>query len=127
MELANQAMEELKKMATGGEPLWIRSVETGREILNYDEYIKEFSVKGQNSSDGRPKRSIEASRETKVVFVDLPRLIQSFIDVVWITIKSVVSNSPSRIHRLSFPQEYGVFAESVEGDVSLLDLQSSYS
>ena len=80
MEIVNQAMEELKKMATAGEPLWIRSVETGREILNYDEYMREFSV--ENSGNGRPKRSIEASRETGVVFVDLPRLVQSFMDVV---------------------------------------------
>ncbi|KAG2729052.1 hypothetical protein I3843_01G227600 [Carya illinoinensis] len=79
-EIVNQAMEELIKMATAGEPLWIRSVETGREILNYDEYVKEFSIKS-SSNNGRPKRSIEASRETGVVFVDLPRLVQSFMDV----------------------------------------------
>ncbi|XP_030525233.1 homeobox-leucine zipper protein GLABRA 2 [Rhodamnia argentea] len=79
LELVNQAMEELKKMATAGDPLWIRSVETGREILNYDEYVKEFKVEAP--SEGRPKRSIEASRETGVVFVDLPRLVQSFMDV----------------------------------------------
>ncbi|XP_044486190.1 homeobox-leucine zipper protein GLABRA 2-like [Mangifera indica] len=79
MELVNQGIEELKKMASASEPLWIRSVETGREILNYDEYIKEFCV--ENPSDGKPKRSIEASRETGVVFVDLPRLVQSFMDV----------------------------------------------
>ncbi|KAJ6415962.1 hypothetical protein OIU84_004704 [Salix udensis] len=79
-EIANQAMEELKKMATAGEPLWIRSVETGREILNYDEYTKEFASEN-SSNNGRPKRSIEASRETRVVFVDLPRLVQSFMDV----------------------------------------------
>ncbi|KAF8408844.1 hypothetical protein HHK36_004913 [Tetracentron sinense] len=35
LELVNQAMEELTKMATAGEPLWVRSLETGREILNY--------------------------------------------------------------------------------------------
>lgn len=78
MEIVNQAMEELQKMATAGEPLWVRSVETGREILNYDEYVKELSV--ESSSNGRPKRSIEASRETGVVFLDLPRLVQSFMD-----------------------------------------------
>ncbi|KAE8736122.1 Homeobox-leucine zipper protein GLABRA 2 [Hibiscus syriacus] len=78
MEIVNQAMKELQKMATAGEPLWVRSVETGREILNYDEYVKVFSV--ENSSNERPKRSIEASRETVVVFVDLPRLVQSFTD-----------------------------------------------
>ncbi|GFP81861.1 homeobox-leucine zipper protein glabra 2 [Phtheirospermum japonicum] len=42
MDAANRAMDELRKMATNGEPLWIRSYETGREILNYDEYMKEF-------------------------------------------------------------------------------------
>uniref|UniRef100_A0A6M2ENH2 Uncharacterized protein n=1 Tax=Populus davidiana TaxID=266767 RepID=A0A6M2ENH2_9ROSI len=80
METANQAMEELKKMATAGEPLWIRSVETGREILNYDEYTKVFGSE-DSRSNGRPKRSIEASRETGVVFIDVPRLVQSFMDV----------------------------------------------
>ncbi|KAK1575086.1 hypothetical protein Q3G72_002450 [Acer saccharum] len=79
MELVNQGMEELQKMATAGDPLWVRSVETGREILNYDEYVKEFSV--ENSTSGKPKRSIEASRDTGVVFVDLPKLVQSFMDV----------------------------------------------
>ncbi|XP_061359335.1 homeobox-leucine zipper protein GLABRA 2-like [Gastrolobium bilobum] len=78
MDIVNQAMDELIKMATVGEPLWLRSFETGREILNYDEYMKEFTV--ENSNNGRPKRSIEASRETGVVFVDLSRLVQSFLD-----------------------------------------------
>ncbi|XAR67704.1 hypothetical protein NMG60_11002579 [Bertholletia excelsa] len=79
-EMVDRAMEELQKMASAGEPLWVRSVETGREILNYDEYMREFgsAIGGGN---GRPKRSIEASRETAVVFVDLPRLVQSFMDV----------------------------------------------
>lgn len=91
MEIVNQAIEELKIMATASEPLWIRSVETGREILNYDEYVKEFKV--NNSSNGRPKRSIEASRETGVVFVDLPRLVQSFMDVVIINLKQQTINA----------------------------------
>lgn len=67
-------------MATAGEPLWLRSFETGREILNYDEYVKEFAA--ENSESTGPKRSIEASRETGAVFVDLPRLVQSFLDAV---------------------------------------------
>ncbi|KAM7480466.1 hypothetical protein LguiA_028679 [Lonicera macranthoides] len=79
MEIVNQAMEELKKMATAAEPLWIQSFETGREILNYDEYVKQFSI--ESSSNEQPKRSIEASRESGIVFIDLPRLVQSFMDV----------------------------------------------
>ncbi|XP_057542405.1 homeobox-leucine zipper protein GLABRA 2 isoform X2 [Amaranthus tricolor] len=80
MEVIDKALEELKKMATLGEPMWIRSVETGREILNYDEYSKEFPVETSNVS-GKLKRSIEASRESRVVFMDLPRLVQCFMDV----------------------------------------------
>lgn len=80
MHLVNQAMEELIKMATIGEPLWLRSLETGREILNYDEYMKEFAA--ENSDNGRQKRSIEASRDTGVVFVDLPRIVECFLDAV---------------------------------------------
>ncbi|XP_047326322.1 homeobox-leucine zipper protein GLABRA 2-like [Impatiens glandulifera] len=79
MGIANQAMEELKKMATDGEPLWVLSVETGREILNYDEYTKDFSL--DNGMNLRPKRSIEASRDSVVVFIDLHRLLQCFMDV----------------------------------------------
>ncbi|XP_077219543.1 HD-ZIP IV family of homeobox-leucine zipper protein with lipid-binding START domain-containing protein [Tasmannia lanceolata] len=79
LEIANLAVDELTKMATAGEPLWVRSVETGREILNYDEYVREFS--NENSNNGPVKRSIEASRETGVVFFDLTRLVQAFMDV----------------------------------------------
>nr|XP_016501674.1 PREDICTED: homeobox-leucine zipper protein GLABRA 2-like [Nicotiana tabacum] len=81
MHVVNQAMEEVKKMATSGEPLWIRSFETGREILNYDEYMKEFPTENPRD-DGRPnKRCIEASREMGIVFMQLPRLVQTFMDV----------------------------------------------
>uniref|UniRef100_A0A7N0REU8 Uncharacterized protein n=1 Tax=Kalanchoe fedtschenkoi TaxID=63787 RepID=A0A7N0REU8_KALFE len=76
-EIVNKSVDELIKMATAGDPLWIRSVETGREILNYDEYVKEFP----NDSASTTKRSIEVSRETGMAFVDLPKLVHSFMDV----------------------------------------------
>lgn len=80
-EIVNKAMDELQKMATDNEPLWIKSYETGREILNYDDYLKEFTA-GQNSNIGLPKKSIEASRESGILFVDLTWLIQCFMDAV---------------------------------------------
>lgn len=80
MEIVNRALEELKKMAAAGEPLWIRSLETGREILNYDEYMNEFPAE-TSSNYGRLRRPVEASRDSGIVFVDLPRLVQSFTDV----------------------------------------------
>ncbi|CAJ1951143.1 unnamed protein product [Sphenostylis stenocarpa] len=79
VEIVNRATEELIKMANMGEPLWVRSVEAGREILNYDEYVKEFAV--ENLCGDRPKAFIEASRDTEVVFMDLPQLLQTFLDV----------------------------------------------
>uniref|UniRef100_A0A164URM1 START domain-containing protein n=1 Tax=Daucus carota subsp. sativus TaxID=79200 RepID=A0A164URM1_DAUCS len=79
VEIVNKATEELIKMATKGEPLWIKSFETGREILNYDEYlkilpVKNFTKKWPNGS------SVEASRDSGVVFMDLPTLVQYFMD-----------------------------------------------
>lgn len=81
MDIVNVALEELKKMASSAAPLWIRSFETGREILNYDEYVKTFSI-DKSATIGLPKRSIEASRETGIVFMELHRLLQSFMEAV---------------------------------------------
>uniref|UniRef100_A0A0V0IS60 Putative homeobox-leucine zipper protein GLABRA 2-like n=1 Tax=Solanum chacoense TaxID=4108 RepID=A0A0V0IS60_SOLCH len=81
MHLVNQAMEQLKKMATSGEPLWIKSFETGREILNYDEYTKEFPPIDKSGDVKSKRMCIEASRDTGIVFMELPRLVQTFMDV----------------------------------------------
>ncbi|KAL0562136.1 hypothetical protein IC582_002587 [Cucumis melo] len=77
MLIGKRAIEEVVKMGDSEEPLWVRSVETGRELLNYDVYRKELAVGNE-----RGKREVEASRETGVVFADLHRLVQSFMDVV---------------------------------------------
>ena len=77
MLIGKRAIEEVVKMGDSDEPLWVRSVETGRELLNYDVYMKELAVGNE-----RGKREVEASRETGVVFADLHRLVQSFMDVV---------------------------------------------
>lgn len=81
MHVVNQAMEQLKKMAATGEPLWIKSFETGREILNYDEYMKEFPPIDKSGDVKMKRMCIEASRETGIVFMELPRLVQTFMDV----------------------------------------------
>lgn len=81
MEKVDEAVEELKTMATVGDPLWVRSVESGRQILNYDEYLKTFHFNNNNNSNTRSlKTHIEASRETALVFMDPSRLVQSFMD-----------------------------------------------
>ena len=83
MEKVDEAVEELKTMAGAGDPLWVRSVETGREILNYDEYLKTFRFNNNNSNTRNClKTHIEASRETALVFMEPSRLVQSFMDEV---------------------------------------------
>ncbi|KAK1289930.1 Homeobox-leucine zipper protein GLABRA 2 [Acorus calamus] len=78
-DIVDGATSELLKMATTGEPLWVRSIEARRDILDYNAYIKEFSQ--EDSTIGRARKSIEASRESGVVFLDAPRLVQVFMDV----------------------------------------------
>lgn len=79
LEIVNAGLDELIKMSSTREPLWIQSVETGREILNYDEYVKEFS---HDVLRNGCNRNIEASREIGVVFFEILKLVQAFMDVV---------------------------------------------
>ncbi|XP_042438930.1 homeobox-leucine zipper protein GLABRA 2-like [Zingiber officinale] len=78
LEIVNAGLDELIKMSSTREPLWIQSVETGREILNYDEYVKEFS---HDVLRNGCNRNIEASREISVVFFEILKLVQAFMDV----------------------------------------------
>ncbi|XP_078432145.1 HD-ZIP IV family of homeobox-leucine zipper protein with lipid-binding START domain-containing protein isoform X2 [Wolffia australiana] len=78
LEHVEQATVEMTRLATTGEPLWVKSLQSGREILNYEEYLREFS--GGNSANLQGGRYIEASRETGVVILDVERLVKSFID-----------------------------------------------
>ncbi|KAE8818730.1 homeobox-leucine zipper protein ROC9 [Hordeum vulgare] len=80
LELAGRALEELKMMASSGEPLWVRSVETGRDILNYDEYVRLFR-RDDGPADRQAGWSVEASRETGVVYLDATKLVHAFMDV----------------------------------------------
>ncbi|KAJ3692575.1 hypothetical protein LUZ60_011670 [Juncus effusus] len=78
-EIVDSALDELIRMAYSEEPLWIKSVETGRDILNYDEYLRKFS------RDARKDRllwqSVEVSRGSGIVFLDLNHLVHAFMDV----------------------------------------------
>jgi homeobox-leucine zipper protein len=83
LELVGRALEELKTMSSSGEPLWVRSVETGRDILNYDEYVRLFRRDDDaGEQDRRGAWSVEASREGGVVYLDAMQLVHAFMDVV---------------------------------------------
>ncbi|CAK8542284.1 unnamed protein product [Lathyrus sativus] len=78
LELALSAMDELVKMAQTNEPLWIKSVESGREILNHDEYTRTIS----SSCIGlKPNGFVsEASRESGVVIINSLALVETLMD-----------------------------------------------
>lgn len=82
LELAGRALHELATMCSSGEPLWVRSVETGRDVRNYNEYARLFP-RGDVPEDLRARWSVEASRETGVVYLDTTRLVNAFVDVVY--------------------------------------------
>ncbi|GLT84529.1 hypothetical protein SLE2022_027540 [Rubroshorea leprosula] len=77
LELALAAMDELVKMVQIGEPLWIRSLEGGRDVLNYDEYLRTFTP----CSGLKPSGFVsEASRETGMVIINSLALVETLMD-----------------------------------------------
>ncbi|XP_038708918.1 homeobox-leucine zipper protein ANTHOCYANINLESS 2-like isoform X2 [Tripterygium wilfordii] len=77
LELALAAMDELVKMAQTDEPLWIKSVEGGKEMLSQEEYLRTFTP----CIGLKPNGFItEASRETGVVSLTSLALVETFMD-----------------------------------------------
>ncbi|KAK8693513.1 hypothetical protein V6N13_071095 [Hibiscus sabdariffa] len=77
LELALAAMDELVKMARTDEPLWIRNLEGGREMLNQDEYLRTFTPCIGTKSNGFVT---EASRESGVVIINSLALVETLMD-----------------------------------------------
>ncbi|XP_027349905.1 homeobox-leucine zipper protein ANTHOCYANINLESS 2 isoform X2 [Abrus precatorius] len=77
LELALAAMDELVKMAQTGEPLWIRSLEGGREILNHEEYTRTMTPCIGLKPSGFVS---EASRETGMVIINSLALVETLMD-----------------------------------------------
>ncbi|XP_048333553.1 homeobox-leucine zipper protein ANTHOCYANINLESS 2 isoform X2 [Ziziphus jujuba] len=77
LELALAAMDELVKMAQTDEPLWMRSLEGGREILNREEYLRTFSPCIGLKPNGFVS---ETSRETGVVIINSLALVETLMD-----------------------------------------------
>ncbi|MED6159058.1 hypothetical protein PIB30_038840 [Stylosanthes scabra] len=76
LELALVAMDELIKMAQAESPLWIKSEDGGKEILNHEEYARMSSFISSTS----PGYVTEASRETGVVIINGSSLVETMMD-----------------------------------------------
>lgn len=79
LELALAAMDELVKMAQTDEPLWVRSLEGGREMLNLEEYSRNFAPCIGMKPNGF---ATEASRESGMVIINSLALVETLMDSV---------------------------------------------
>lgn len=79
VELVVVAMDELIRMATIGQPLWIPAYDGSIEILCEDEYVRMFP---QGIGPKRLGLSSEATRETAVVVMNHINLVEILMDVV---------------------------------------------
>lgn len=79
LELALAAMNELVKLAQSDEPLWLRSFEGGREILNQEGYLRNFTPCIGMKPNGFVT---EASRETGMVIINSLALVETLMDSV---------------------------------------------
>ncbi|KAH6817868.1 Homeobox-leucine zipper family protein / lipid-binding START domain-containing protein [Perilla frutescens var. frutescens] len=77
LELALGAMDELVKMAESDEPLWVRSLEGGREIMNEEEYLRAFTPCIGMKPNGY---AVEATRETGMVIINSLALVETLMD-----------------------------------------------
>ncbi|XP_042000445.1 homeobox-leucine zipper protein ANTHOCYANINLESS 2-like isoform X1 [Salvia splendens] len=77
LELALAAMDELVKIVQTNEPLWVRGIEGGRQVLNREEYARSFTP----CIGMKPKGfAAEASRETGVVIINSLALVETLMD-----------------------------------------------
>ncbi|XP_068649700.1 homeobox-leucine zipper protein ANTHOCYANINLESS 2 [Aristolochia californica] len=77
LELALAAMDELVKMAQTGEPLWIPSLEGGKETLNYEQYLQAFP----RCIGTKPVGYVtEATKETGMVIINSLALVETLMD-----------------------------------------------
>ena len=78
VDLALAAMDELIKMAKIESPIWIQSLDGGKEVLNHEEYMRTFPRLGKKPSNF----VTEATRESGVVLVNILALVEKLMDVV---------------------------------------------
>lgn len=80
VELAVSAMEELAQVAQAGEPLWVPDLASAStEMLDNQEYLQRFPRVIGPTPFGL---KVEATRETDLVIMNSPSLVETLMDVV---------------------------------------------
>ncbi|WOL14194.1 homeobox-leucine zipper protein ROC8-like [Canna indica] len=78
VEMATNAMEEVIRVVQTDEPLWLKSGSEGRDILQLETYDRMFKRSGHQLKF--PDTQIEASRDSAVVLMSSPTLVDMFMD-----------------------------------------------
>ncbi|XP_077243120.1 homeobox-leucine zipper protein ANTHOCYANINLESS 2-like [Tasmannia lanceolata] len=77
LDLALAAMDEFLKMVQCNAPLWVPSMEGGRELLNYEEYLRVFP----RCIGAKPAGFVtEATREEGMVIINGLALVETLMD-----------------------------------------------
>lgn len=79
VDLAMSSMNELVKMCQATEPLWIRSKDNGKEMLNVEEHARMFTWP-MNIKKHSSELKTEATRDSAVVIMNSLTLVDSFMD-----------------------------------------------
>lgn len=77
-DIAANAMEELLRLLQTNEPLWVKSREDGRDVLDLENYERLFPM--PNTHLKSPNLRIEASRDSGVVIMNGLALVDMFMD-----------------------------------------------
>ncbi|MBA0564242.1 hypothetical protein Golob_009196, partial [Gossypium lobatum] len=78
-DIAANAMEELLRLLQTNEPLWIKSTNDGKDVLNLESYERIFP-KPNNTHFKSPNIRVEASRDSGVVIMNGLALVNMFMD-----------------------------------------------
>lgn len=79
VDLALWALSELMRMAEAESPLWTRSSDGARDVLNHDEYRRMHSYWMGPTRSGYVS---EATRETGMVLIDSLAIVETLMDMV---------------------------------------------
>lgn len=79
-EIAAKAMEELLRLVQTDEPLWMKSLNDGRDVLDLESYNQMFPQ--ANTPLKNPNVRVEASRDSRVVIMNANSLVDMFMDPV---------------------------------------------
>ncbi|XP_039046407.1 homeobox-leucine zipper protein HDG11-like [Hibiscus syriacus] len=77
-DIAANAMEEMLRLLQSNEPLWIKSTNDGRDVLNLETYERIFPR--PNAHFKSPNVRIEASRDSGFVIMNGLALVDMFMD-----------------------------------------------